>query len=125
MREQGGRGRAHRQPLRDVAECQHPRGPIAVGEHRRERRRQPGRHELRGRDEPGGRRAALLVGIDEHRDPDAPFGRVEAGEGELDPPQLGIAEDAADHRSNAGEVAHACRGRRSATAARISRSMLG
>ena len=125
MREQGRRGRAQRQRLRDVAEREHASGPVAVGEHRRERRRDPRRNQLREGDEPGGCRSALLVGIDEHRDPDAPLGRVEACEGELDPPQLGIAEHAPDHRANPAEMAHACRGRRSATAALISRSMLG
>ena len=109
------RWRPSRAPARrSRARARAPGG--AVGEHRGERREQPRRHQLHERDEPGRRRAAALVGVDEHRDPDAPLGGVEAGERELDPPQLGVAEDAADDRRDAGEPAHEWRGSRSATA---------
>ena len=96
--------RAHRQRLRDVAEREHAAGRVAVGEHRRERRERapPGRAARPRRARPSSRRP--LVGVDEHRDPDAPLGRVEAGERELDPPQLRVAEDAADDRANPAEL---------------------
>jgi hypothetical protein len=68
---------------------------VAVGEHRGEGGGEARRDQLRDGNEPGGRGAALLVGVHEHRDPDAPFGAVEAREGELDPAQLRVAEDAA------------------------------
>jgi hypothetical protein len=52
-------------------------------------------------DDPGLGRAAAAVGVDEHRDPDAPLGRVERRERDLDAAQLGIAEDPAEDGAGA------------------------
>ena len=126
VREQGrragaerGRSGGHGSCLRDVARGEDTRRARAVGEYRRERGEHRCGHELRQRDQTGRRRAALLVRVHEHRDPDAPLGGVEAGERELDAPEVGVTEDGARPAAPAETVAHRCRARRSRTACSI------
>jgi hypothetical protein len=97
---------------------------VAIGEDGGEGGGEARRYQLRDGNEPGGRGAALLVGVHEHRDPDAPFGAVESRERELDPPQPRVAEDAAEDGAYADNHAHE-RGSRSATASRMTRATAG
>ena len=116
---------SHCEGLRRIGAGQHPRRPAAVGERCRERREEHRRDELRERDEPGCGRAAAAIGVDQHGDPDAPFGGVEAEEGQLDAAQLRVAQDAADDPRNLARVAHRARRSRSCALSLSSRSSRG
>ena len=45
---------------------------------------------------PGHRRAALVVRVHDHRDPDGPLGAVEEEQGDRLPTEIGVAEDDGD-----------------------------
>ena len=106
-----------------VADCgSTPGGTAAVGERRRERGEEPRGNELRERDETRGRRSALLVRVDEHRDPGRQLGGVERDERQLDAPQL--ADSGRPSPGRGKRPCSACCSRYS-TAALITRSTAG
>ena len=121
IRKESQRSGAHRQRLRAVRLREHPGGAAAVRERRRERGEDSRGNELCDRDETRGRRSALLVREDEHRDPGRKLGGVERDERQLDAPQLGIPED----RRQDAENGHQRLLSRYSTAALITRSTAG
>ena len=129
VREQRRGSREHGHTVREVREREHATGPVPVAQHRRERRQQGRRDELRERDDPGGRGAALVVRVDDDRDPRSPLERDEGRERGHHPPQLAVAEHEREHGGDAAQVrpelpeaaAHR-RGSRSWNACRTARS---
>ena len=81
------------QRARNVDPEQHSLPRIAVGEHAAERQRDRRRHHPREAERTHCRRAAHLEGVDGQGDEVRPLAEVEAGPRELEPAQLGIAED--------------------------------
>ena len=107
--------------LRAVGLREHPGGATAVGEGCGERGEDSRGNELYDRNDTGGRRSALLVREDEHRDPGRKLGGVERDERQLDAPQLGVPED----RRQDAEDGHQRLLSRYSTAALITRSTAG
>ena len=93
---QYGCSRAHRDALGHVAQGENEGGAIPIGENRGERREERCRNELDECDESGHRCAASVVRVHDHRDPDGPLGAVEEEQGDLLPPEVGVAEDDSD-----------------------------
>ena len=76
----------------EQADEQHPAGARPVGDRAEVGRDEDRRHQLHDDDEAGRRRAAVGVGPDREREPDAPLGAVERQPRELDEQQRAVAE---------------------------------
>ena len=96
--DQGEPGRAHEDRLADVGEQEDPVASIAVAEGRDEGRGDRRRQKLQQGDDPGLRRTAALVGVDEEGEPAGPVGEVEAEERPDDAPQVAITQDGPEDR---------------------------
>ena len=92
-----GDGRAiSRDRLRAVPEHQDPLRSGPVGDDAGDRRGERGRHEQPERGEPGRRRSATVVGLDEHSDPQRPLGDVEGQRGEDRQQEPAVADRSSD-----------------------------
>ena len=115
-------GRAHAQRLDCVAPDQYDGGRAAIGQRTHEQRHARRRQQLGHRDHGSGRRPALLVGVDEHRDPGGELAHRERGVGHDDAQHAVLATQRAEGLQRT--EAHS-RLARTAAAARIRRSTAG
>ena len=93
-RRQPPRRRRHQRDADEVGADHDPHAVEAVAEDGGERRRDPGRQHHHERQDAERGRAARLEGEHPERDRVAPAADLRADEGELEPPQAGVAEAA-------------------------------
>ena len=99
-----GRRHSHGQCLDKVPREQHSLAPETVAEQGGDGGEDHGRDELYHPDHPRGGCPAGLVGEDQDCDPGPQLGRVEADEGELHPPEVGVGEDGPEYSQYPGKV---------------------
>ena len=86
---------------RRVGEQEHAPPPETVGDDAREGRGDRDRGEPQRSDDPDGRRAAVVVGVEGDDDPVRPAAELSEEAGHLEPAEVGAREDGTDRREGA------------------------